>query len=115
MIACFTILAMGGFGGAGGQQSNPLQMFAPMLIIFGIFYFMLIRPQQRKEKERRGMIDSVKSGDRVLFSGGILGTITNVKEGILVVKIADNVKVEIARSAVNRVLDKTEKLGKEEE
>ena len=105
-----TVLAMMGGPGAPDSQ-GPLTMFAPMLIIFAIFYFMLIRPQQRKEKERRGMIDNVKSGDRVLFSGGIIGTVTNVKDQILVVKIADNVKVEVVRAAVSRVLDKDEKIA----
>jgi len=95
-------------GGGGG-----LGMFMPMIIIFAIFYFMLIRPQQRKEKERRGMIENVKTGERVVFSGGILGTITNVKESTFVVKVADGVKIEIARSAVNRVLEKGDKADEE--
>jgi len=91
------------------------QMMMPMVLIFGIMYFMMIRPQQRKEKERRAMINSVKTGDRVIFSGGILGNVTNVKETMLVVKVADNVKVEILRAAVSRVLDKGEKVGADEE
>jgi preprotein translocase subunit YajC len=97
----------GGFGGLGG-------MMIPMLVIFGIMYFMLIRPQQRKEKERRAMIDNVKTGDRVLFSGGILGTIANVKETTFLVKIADNVKIEVARGGVTKVLDKGDKVTKED-
>jgi len=96
---------------AGGEgQGGGAAMFVPMLLIFGIFYFMLIRPQQRKEKERRKMIGDTKTGDRVMFSGGILGTVTNVKEQTFVVKIADNVKVEVARGAVNKVLEKDEKI-----
>jgi preprotein translocase subunit YajC len=98
----------------GQGQGNPLGMLAPMIIIFAIFYFMLIRPQQRKEKERKAMIANVKSGARVMFSGGILGTITNVKETTFVVKIADNVKIEVARGAVSRVLEKGEKAGEED-
>jgi len=95
-------------GGSGAQQGNPLGMMVPMVFIFAIFYFMMIRPQQRKEKERRAMIDNLKSGERVLFCGGLIGTITNVKDGIFTVKIADNVKIEVARGAVNRVLEKGE-------
>jgi preprotein translocase subunit YajC len=95
-------------GGQGG--GNPLGMFIPMIIIFAIFYFMLIRPQQRKEKERREMIKAVKTGDRVLFSGGILGTVVNVKDTTLLVKVADNVKFEILRAAVSKVLDKDDKV-----
>jgi preprotein translocase subunit YajC len=107
-------LAMGAPGNQPQGPGSALQMFVPMIIIFAIFYFMLIRPQQRKEKERKAMIDAVESGARILFSGGIVGTVTNVKDNILVVKIADNVKIEIARGAVNRVLDKSEKPGKED-
>jgi preprotein translocase subunit YajC len=102
--------------GPGGEPAGGgLGMFVPMILIFGIFYFMLIRPQQRKEKERRKMIEEISSGQRVLFAGGILGTVTNVKEHTFVVKVADNVKMEIARSAVNRVLAKDEKVGRENE
>ena len=96
---------------ADGSQTptNPMGFAVPMIIIFAIFYFMMIRPQQRKEKERRAMIDNVKTGTRVMFSGGIIGTIANVKDSTFVVKVADKVKIEIARGAVNRVLEKGEK------
>lgn len=110
----FMTAMMGGPAGQGGQ-GNPLNMMMPMIIIMLIFYFMLIRPQQRKEKERRKMIDEIKSGDRIIFSGGILGTVTNLKEAILVVKIADNVKIEVAKSSVIRVLDKNEKISGNEQ
>ena len=113
----FILLAMPG-AQPGGQPTNPAALFGtigPMLIIFGIMYFMLIRPQQRKEKKRRQMVENVKSGDRILFSGGIIGTVTNVKEGTLAVRLADNVKIEIARGAVNRVIEKSEKLGSDAE
>ena len=83
----------------------------PMIIIFGIFYFMMIRPQQRKEKERRALIDNVKTGDKVLFSGGILGTVTNTKESTVIMKIADGIKIEVARGAIAKILDKGEKIA----
>ncbi len=86
-----------------------LGMIIPMVLIFAIFYFMLIRPQQRREKERQALIGAIKSGDRILFCGGMIGTVVNVKDKILVVKIADNVKVEVARGSVLRVIDKDEK------
>lgn len=101
--------------GAPGQTGGGMGMMVPMLIIFAIFYFMLIRPQQRKEKERRGMIAELKTGARVMFSGGILGTVTNVKENTFVVKIADNVKVEVVKGAVSRVLEKGEKATGEDQ
>ena len=95
----------------GGQGFD--KMLVPMILIFGIFYFMMIRPQQRKEKDRRKMIDNLKSGEKVIFSGGIMGTVTNVKEHTFIIKIADNVKVEVARGAVSRILEKGEKPGEE--
>lgn len=112
MIFTDFVLAMaGGPAGGGGvqQPGGGLGMFMPMLLIFAIFYFMLIRPQQRKEKERRKMIDELKSGARVLFSGGIMGVVTNVKEHTFIIKIADNVKVEVLKSAVAQVMEKGEK------
>jgi preprotein translocase subunit YajC len=108
------VLAM--MGGPGAQpQGGAMAMFVPMIIIFAIFYFMLIRPQQRKEKERRLLIDNIKSGEKILFSGGIIGTVTNVKDGTFTVKIAENVKIEIARGAVVKVLDKDDKIDMEED
>ncbi|MDI6774788.1 MAG: preprotein translocase subunit YajC [Verrucomicrobiota bacterium] len=95
-----------GVGGLGGGFGG---MFIPVVLLFGIFYFMAIRPQQRKEKERRAMIENVKTGERVLFGGGIIGTIANVKEHTFIVKVADNVKIEVARAAVTKVLEKGEK------
>lgn len=96
-----------GAGGLGG-------MMLPMLVIFGIMYFMMIRPQQRKEKERQAMIKAVKTADRVLFSGGILGTVTNVKDNSVIVRIADGVKVEVIRGGIQKVLEKGEKLSDED-
>jgi len=107
---------------AGGPQGAPGQgaggggfmMIGYMAIIFALMYFMMIRPQAKKEKARKELIASVKTGDRIMFSGGILGTVSNVKEQMLTVKIADNVKIEIARGAVVRVLDKSEEVGEVE-
>ena len=107
------VLAQAG-GGSGGAGGGLLGMFVPMAIIFAIFYFMLIRPQQRKEKERQKMINETKTGDRILFSGGIVGTVTNVRENSLVVKIADGVKIDVLRGAVSRVLAKDEKVNKDD-
>lgn len=106
-------LAMMGGPGTSGQSGGLSGMLMPMLIIMGIFYFMMIRPQQRKEKERRAMLDELKTGTKIVFGSGMIGTITNVKDQSLVVKIADNVKVEVLRGAVTRVVDKDEKIGDE--
>lgn len=113
MIDLNSLLAMAPSPSQQGQ-GNPLGFMFPMIILFAILYFMLIRPQQRREKERKALINSVKSGDRVLFSGGILGTVTNVKENTLLIKISDNVKIEAARGAVQRVLEKGEQPSQED-
>ncbi|MDD4872804.1 MAG: preprotein translocase subunit YajC [Kiritimatiellae bacterium] len=101
-------------GGSQPQGGNPLAMFLPMIIIFAIFYFMLIRPQQRREKERTKLISEIKSGDKVMFSGGILGIVSNVKDSTFTVKVADNVKLEVARGAVMKVIDKDDKITTED-
>jgi preprotein translocase subunit YajC len=92
---------------AAGQQS-PFGMFGMMAIIFAIMYFVMIRPQKRREKERKEMINSVKSGARVLLTSGILGEVTEVKESSLIVRIADNTKVEVVRAAISQILEKGE-------
>lgn len=94
-------------GGSSGQQS-PVFMFGWLAIMLAIFYFMLIRPQQRKEKQRRAMLDQIKSGDRIVFAAGLLGIVVNVKDKLMTVKIADNVKIDILRSSVTQVLPKGE-------
>jgi preprotein translocase subunit YajC len=97
--------------GQGQAQGGGMMMIGYMVIIFALFYFMMIRPQMKKEKERKKLIENIKSGDRVLFCGGMIGSVVNVKDATFVVKIADNVKVDIARGAVLRVLEKDEAPG----
>src|SRR5579872_3905966 len=80
--------------------ANPLLNFMPMIVICGILYMLVIRPQQRQAKEHRKMVDRLKNGDRVLTQGGIYGTVVSLKGAVVQVKIADNVKVEVSRSAI---------------
>ncbi|NLB65616.1 MAG: preprotein translocase subunit YajC [Lentisphaerae bacterium] len=94
-------------GAEGGGQSSYF-MFVWLGLMVMLFYFMLIRPQRRREKERQELLSAVKTGDRVLFSGGLLGVVSNVKEKTLMVKIADGVRVEIVRGAVSQILAKGE-------
>jgi len=101
-----TILAMA--PAQGQEQQSPVFMFGWLGIMLVIFYFMLIRPQQRREKERRALLENIKSGDRVLFSGGIIGIVTNVKDKTFTIKVADGVKLEVSRIAVSQVLGKGE-------
>lgn len=101
--------ADGTANGGGGS----IVMFGYMAIFLLLLYFMMIRPQSRREKERRAMLGRVKTGDRVIFGGGMIGIVANAKDSTLVIKIADNVKVEVVRGAVTRVLDKDETIGEE--
>lgn len=95
--------------GVGGGGGDALGAFLPIILIFVIFYFLLIRPQQKKMKQHREMLGMVKRGDRVLTGGGIIGTVTRVKEDDeITVEIADDVKVNVLRSTISDVLSRTE-------
>ncbi len=93
---------------AAGQQQSPFGMLGMMALIFGVMYFIMIRPQKRREKERKEMISNLKSGCRVLLTSGIIGEVVNVKEHTLVVRISDNTKVEVVRAAISQLLEKGE-------
>ena len=96
--------AAGGSGAAGAQTQ-----FLPLILIFAIMYFLLIRPQQKKLKDHKAMVEALRRGDQVVTQGGIVGKVSKVKEdGELEVEIADGVKVRIVRSTIATVLSKTE-------
>ncbi|MBM4152360.1 MAG: preprotein translocase subunit YajC [Kiritimatiellaceae bacterium] len=101
------IIAMAPPPGANGQpgQTSPMFTFGWMVFMVAIFYFVMIRPQRRREKERKALIESVKSGQRVLLTSGIIGEIASVKEKTLLVLIADKTKIEVLKSAVAQVLE----------
>ncbi len=85
-------------------QANPLVSLVPIVAIFLIFYFLLIRPQQKQQKEHQKMLEGLKKGDRILTTGGLYGTIVGMKGADLEVRFAENVKLLIARSAVAKLL-----------
>ncbi len=87
----------------GGSPWSGIWMIA---LIFVIFYFLLIRPQQKKQKEHKKLLDSITKGDRAVTSGGLYGTVVGVKENIVVLKIAEDVKIEVAKSAITHVVAK---------
>ena len=88
---------------------NGLESFIPIILIFVIMYFLLIRPQQKKIKEHKMMVEGIRRGDQVLTQGGIIGKITKVKDGEEVeVEIASNVKVTIIKSTIVNVMNKSE-------
>ena len=86
--------------GGGGSLWSSLIIFVP---IIAIFYFLIIRPQNKKQKETRKMLEALKKGDRVVTIGGIHGTIQSVKEQTVIIKIDENTKVEFSRSAVSNI------------
>ncbi len=96
--------APGGEGGQGGLGS----MLIPLILMFAVFYFLLIRPQQKKQKEHQRMVAELQKGDRVITSGGIHGVISSVKDDTITVKVADNVKLEISRGNVSGVDKKSQ-------
>jgi preprotein translocase subunit YajC len=91
-----------------GHDPNPtgqmIQMIAMFAIMGVMFYFLLIRPQQKQRKEQENLLKNLKTGDKVLMNNGIFGIVANVKEKSFIIKIADNVKVEVIKSAVTTVL-----------
>ncbi len=91
--------AMGQDGSQAGQAGG-LVSFLPIIILFAIFYFLLIRPQQKKAKEHRDMIAGLKKGNRVITSGGIYGTIQTIDESTIGLEIAEKIKIKISRSSV---------------
>jgi len=81
---------------------NPLVGFLPLIIIFGIFYFLLILPQQRKQKTHQMMLQNLRQGDKVVTIGGIFGKIVSIRGEVITLEIANQVRVEVVRSGISR-------------
>jgi preprotein translocase subunit YajC len=97
--------AQGAAGGAGGG----IMSFLPIILIFVVFYFLLIRPQQKRAKTHREMLGAIRRGDRIVTGGGIMGTVTKVlNDSELAVEIAEGVKIKVQRALVAQVVSKTE-------
>ncbi len=92
--------AMGPAQSGGAGQGGGLMGFLPLILIFVIFYFLLIRPQQKRAKEHKQMLDNLKKGDKVVLSGGEYGVIEEVKTNSVVVKIAENVRVRYGKAYI---------------
>ena len=93
-------------GPAAPAPGGGLLSFLPLIVIFVIFYFLLIRPQSKRAKEHKAMVDALGKGDEVITGGGIAGRITGVSEAFLTVEIADNVAVKVQRGSIQSVLPK---------
>ena len=88
------------------EGANPLSMLFPIVGMLLIFYLLLIRPQQKRQKELQRTIESMRKGDRVVTSSGIYGTVAGMKDNIVILKISENVKVEMLKSSVTGVTEK---------
>ncbi len=94
-------------GGAGA--GSAFASFVPLILIFAIMYFLLIRPQQKKMKEHKSMVEALRRGDQVVTSGGIVGKVVKVQEdGLVEVEIAEGVKVKVVKHTITQVMNKTE-------
>jgi len=98
---------MGQGGVAGGEGAGGFSAFVPLILMFVIFYFLLIRPQQKKTKEHRAMVSNLKKGDRIVTSGGLHGRVTGVTDQTLTVEIADKVRVKVSRGNVSALTQST--------
>lgn len=97
--------ALGGSGGGGGGGGG-FGAFIPLILMFAIFYFLLIRPQQKKAKVHKEMIAAVKKGDRVVSSGGLHGVVTGLTDDVITLEIAPKVRVKVSRGSVAGVQGK---------
>ena len=95
---------------AAGAAGNPFATFLPLILVFAIMYFLLIRPQQRKVKEHQAMVAALRRGDQVVTQGGLIGKVVRVKDEAneIEVEIAEGVKVRVVRATIQQVLSKTE-------
>ena len=92
--------------GGGGGPFEMLGTFVPLILIFVVFWFLLIRPQQKKAKEHRAMVGALSKGDEVVTNGGLLGRITAIGEAFLTVEVGEGMEVRIQRSAVSSLMPK---------
>jgi preprotein translocase subunit YajC len=98
--------APGGAASGGGGGAAALVSFLPLVLIFAVFWFLIIRPQQKQQKARQAMIAAIKSGDRVITTGGLFATVKDVHDDYIVAFISEGIKVEISKHAVTGVVDK---------
>ena len=90
----------------GAQQPDPFGFLLPMIVIFGAFYFLLIRPQQKKQKAHTELVAALSVGDEVMTAGGILGKITGVSEHYAVIQVSDSTELKIQKASVSQVVPK---------
>ncbi len=97
MIASL-VYAMG--APSGGKAGNPITAFLPLIIIFAIFYFLLIRPQQKRAKEHKNFLDSLSRGEEVMTSGGLIGRVAGLTDDVVTLEVADKIRIKVARTYI---------------
>lgn len=102
LMAPSAAYAMARSGGGGGDEPNFLFSLAPFFLVFAIIYFLMIRPQQKKQQDHQAMLNALKEGDNVV-AGGILGEVTKIKDDVVTVKVADNLRLRVLRSAITNL------------
>jgi preprotein translocase subunit YajC len=93
-------------GGAAGGGQSAITSLVPLIIMFGIFYFLLIRPQQKKAKEHKALLESLKKGDKVVTAGGMHGKVTAVEETVVTLEVANGVNIKFNKGHVAAIVDK---------
>ncbi len=99
--------AFGPQGGAGGQGTgggSPMSLIFMIIAIFAVMYFLMIRPQQKQKKQHQDMMGQLSKGDKIVTTGGIHGTVAGVKDNVVILKVADNVKIEINRASIGQIV-----------
>ena len=100
----FQLLAQAQPAAPAPAQGGGIISFVPLILIFVIMYFMLFRPQKKRQQEQQRLVSALKTGDKVVTNAGIHGLIANVKETTVLLKVADNVKIEVEKSAVTNIV-----------
>jgi len=100
------VYAMGTGGTGTGGEGGGFSAFIPIILMFAIFYFLLIRPQQKKAKEHRELLGALKVGDNILTNGGLYGKVTGLKENVVTVEIAPKVRVKVSRGSISGLIKK---------
>jgi len=91
---------------AGAGAGGGIASFIPLILIFAVFYFMLIRPQQKQAKQKQKFINDLKNGNKIMTTGGIFGTITGLTDTVVTLEIADKVRIKVSRNSIGGPVDK---------
>lgn len=103
-----TVSSSTGTAGAAGGAGSMASTIIMFVLIIGVFYFMIIRPQKKRDKEAKDMLAALKKGDKIVTIGGIRGTVAAVKDLTVIVKVDDNARIEFSKSAISQVLNATQ-------